>query len=111
MIGRNSFVTCRKHKLIQKKFNNIHFINYFRDKSLFNNMFCDILGRQSFRLSDISCEEFGKLVLQNKELFIKDVNGYCGNGITVVKCRDINYVDFYKKFDSKDSQIFLLSLK
>lgn len=108
MIGRKSFVTWRKHKLIQKKFNNIHFIKYFRDKSLFNIIFCDFLGRQSFKLSDISCEDFGKLVLQNKELFIKDVNGYCGHGIAVVKCRDINYVDFYKMFDSKESQNILV---
>lgn len=79
--GRNEYITYRRFNKIQKKANNQSDIHICRNKIDFNNHFDSLLGRQWIDTKIATKEELLRFISNNPIFFVKDIFGFCGNGV------------------------------
>ena len=86
---RKTIVTRGKNNEIMKKFNNLNYINYFNDKSLFNKTFDKYLNRDWFLVTKDNYDEFSNFVKNKKEIIVKPLDGTCGKGVEKLEVKDV----------------------
>lgn len=101
-------MTCRKHKQIQKIFNDSNEIVKFRDKSIFNGVFAQFLKRESLDLSQCNESQFVEFCNRNEEIFIKDKFGFCGKNIQVIRTSDIDKAELFRKLTVGNENNYLV---
>ena len=79
--GRNEYITYRRFNKIQKIANNQSDIHICRNKIDFNNHFSSLLGRQWIDTKSATKEDLLKFINNNPIFFVKDILGFCGNGV------------------------------
>lgn len=80
--GRSEYITYARHKRIQKICNDKKYIKIYRNKILFNNHFSSMIGRDWLDVNNIDEYHFCKFFQKHSFVFVKDINGYCGKGIS-----------------------------
>lgn len=86
---RHTIVTRGKNNAIMKKYNDLNFTKYFRNKGLFNEKFDKYLNRKWMIVNEKNYDDFEKFAHQFKELVLKPLNGTCGKGIEKVRVNNI----------------------
>lgn len=81
IFGRSSYITYRKFIRIQDRCNRWSDFNLLRDKAQFNELFRDLLGRQSINLAEATQEQFIAFCQPLQEVFVKDAMSLQGKGI------------------------------
>lgn len=89
--GRAKYITYRKFKKIQDRCNKWSDFNLLRDKSRFNEIFQDLLGRKSLNFEKATKQQFIDFCSSLQEIFIKESTSLQGKGINtyIVKNTDI----------------------
>lgn len=106
--GRRDYVTYRKYHRIMHICNDPKGIGIFRDKSEFNRVFGEYLGREHIDFSTTTQEEFRAFFNKYKEVFIKEVLGFRGIGIKVYSSSEYKAEDLYDKLKSESSVRYLV---
>lgn len=97
---RKTIVTRGKNNAIMKKYNDLNYTNYFRNKGLFNEKFNKYLNRKWMIVSAENFDEFRKFASNFNEIMLKPLNGTCGKGIEKVKVENIKVLyDYILKND------------
>jgi hypothetical protein len=84
-IERKTFITFRKYRWIQKICNKSETCSIFLDKSKFNIMFKEFIGREWINLGSCSYVDFETFSQRHQVCIVKPVDGVCGRGIHKLK--------------------------
>ena len=95
--GKMEYITFRRYHQIQKKCNKKNNIEFFRDKSLFNQRYANYLHRDSLDLNSISEVEFVSFLNKHDDVFVKEVLGFRGSSVFHYHSADINAHSLYRQ--------------
>ncbi len=93
--GRNEYITFRRYHKIQNKCNKKEDRIICRNKSIFNKHFSDFLGREWIDLKNADLKTFEYFLNTKPVVFIKEVNGYRGVGVSRLETNEVNIQDLY----------------
>lgn len=82
---RHTFLTMNDNITLSKKLNSREAYNFFDDKSEFNKVFAEFIGREWLDLRKASKEDFAKFCDGKSCLFAKPVNGFGGKNVARVE--------------------------
>lgn len=105
--GRREYITYRRYHKIMRVCNDPVDIKYFRDKSEFNNVFRNNLGRESIDLNETTQEEFGSFFARHKDIFVKEVLGFRGNSVKLYSLADTDPDELFKALKSDSGSHFV----
>lgn len=110
--AKKRYLTAGKHKKLQKICNNDgRGVEICRNKIKFNKYFNDKLGRNWLDFNNVSFEEFSQFIdSSSSEIFIKDAEGLCGKGISVIDPKSIDKKILYGEL-KKEIIPFILETK
>lgn len=80
-IKKKSYITCRKHRLIQQIANKNGDVTLFSDKGKFNKSFSKYIKRDWIDIDDASLNELKAFLCKHKTVFLKDKTGCEGKGV------------------------------
>lgn len=105
--ARKKYITYRKHKKIQKICNpDKKAIITCRDKRIFNNKFESFLGRKWLDVDKATFEQFFNFIEGcSSDVFIKGVEGFCGNDVWSEKKEKIDKKALFKELKEKGNYI------
>ena len=86
---RETVVTRGKNNAIMKKYNDLNYVKYFRNKGLFNEKFDKYLNRKWMIINEHNFDEFEKFVSGLNEVMLKPLTGTCGKGIEKAKVLNV----------------------
>ena len=98
--GRREYITYRRYHRIMRVCNDPKDIKYFRDKSAFNNVFRNNLGRESINLDETTQNAFNSFFARHKEIFVKEVRGFRGNSVKLYSLADTDPDELFKALKS-----------
>ncbi len=98
--GRREYITYRRYHKIMRVCNDPVDIKYFRDKSEFNNVFRNNLGRESINLDETTQKAFSSFFARHKEIFVKEVRGFRGNSVKLYSLADTDPDELLKALKS-----------
>lgn len=78
---KKTYVTCKKHRLIQKIANGNGDVSSFRDKGKFNKAFSQYIKRDWIDIEYTSLNEIKDYLSKHKTVFLKDKLGCEGKGV------------------------------
>lgn len=90
---RKIMLTYRRWEKIISKYNSHSKKRFLEDKTLFNEFYCDLVGRDWISSSSMQLQDFIEFVKKHKFLVIKPIEGSEGEGII---CRSFNISDNLK---------------
>lgn len=93
--GRREFITFRRFHAIMRICNKPSDVKYFRDKSEFNLVFKEHLGREYIDINTSTIEEFTSFFVAHKEIFVKEVKGFRGNNVRLYSFDNVNIEELY----------------
>lgn len=105
--GRKAYITFRKFKRIQDRCNRWSDFNLLRDKSQFNELFADMLGRKSLDLTQANKEQFVAFCKELKEIFVKDAMSLQGKGISTYTVAETDLEQLYDKLKAEGTKYLI----
>lgn len=101
--GRNKYITFRRYHKIQDKCNKKEDRVICRNKARFNEHFSAFLGRKWIDLKKIDFKSFDSFLKTNSVVFIKEVNGFRGVGVSRFETSKLNFKSLYEKLTKDKS--------
>ena len=78
---KKTYITCKKHKLIQRIANRSGDVKSFLDKGRFNTLFSDYIKRDWLDVSDASLADIEQFLNKHSSYYLKDKTGCEGKGV------------------------------
>jgi len=105
---RKEWITYRGHKKIQNIVNDKEQVCKLRDKSKFNQIFSDVLGRDWIDISCCDYIKFSSFIRSNDYVFLKDIYGLCGIGTQKISCNDIDIHELYETLKTDNNAHYIM---
>lgn len=106
--GRKQYITYKRHKKIQTICNSDTDIEIYRNKIEFNNFFSNFIGRDWLDVNNASEQQFYLFFKRHPFVFVKDVNGFCGKGISKYESAKCDILTLYKQLESNKQAHFII---
>ncbi|MBR2182351.1 MAG: hypothetical protein IJ858_02820 [Acidaminococcaceae bacterium] len=94
---KSTYVTCKKHKLIQKICNKDADVDIYRNKARFNQLFKDYIKREWIDLDIATEAEISDFLNRHKEFFLKEKMGMEGRGVKKLDNRQVTDVHKFRQ--------------
>lgn len=99
---RGTVITRGINNSIIKKYNDKEVMKSFHDKTKFNEMFNDYLGRDWLKLSVDNFDEFAAFCGKHKEFIAKPIGLQCGKGVELYQIEGEDLKEVFKKLIVND---------
>jgi Sugar-transfer associated ATP-grasp len=87
---RKTFLTRPQANQLTLRLNNLDFAHLFRNKTHFNKLFAEYLGREWIDARESSVAELEKFVARHGRVFLKDPENLGGYGLEKVEGKDVS---------------------
>lgn len=94
---RKTFMTAADSNKIIVRYNHPDYRHYFSDKSLFNERFDDLIGRDWIDIRKASQEERNAFMQKHAVMMIKETQNLMGTGIERIVTEEVSPEDLYQK--------------